>query len=326
MPKMITAAVFKNCIEKTDFVTHFERAKTIKNTQPIVPALLVLGQDEINKNIEIAAPKKCTITMHGQTHDNHKDYTNIQWVLSNLSPDLAILERGGLIHPTIGNLNFDQKTLRICENDLLPIYTEQGFPLPIELNCTERSWLVGMYLANAVMSSCDNIEVIFGENHMPDILQAMFAIFKYNDYCTSHISIKLIDSADTSIQKVSEAKPFPDDLHETKSNMQPVLSQLFEAESDERNQKLMMESMDPDQMSWNLVASLGKHGINPVKERAKAHDPIHQFLNDAPGDLQKKVEIVESCISESANQSVTEFLKNCNMKFEQLTQKISLLS
>lgn len=129
MPTMITAAVFKECIEKTDFVTHLERAKKIKDTQPVVPALLVLGQDEINKNIKIVTPKKCTVTMHGQTHDNGTDYRNIQWTLSELTPDIALLERDGLIHPHFGHLYVDKKTLRICENELLPVYTEQGFPL-----------------------------------------------------------------------------------------------------------------------------------------------------------------------------------------------------
>lgn len=118
------------------------------------------------------------VTIVGQTHDDSldADYA-LKWAQSIglEQEEYLMLERDGNLHPKLHGTNelpaaAGKNAIIVKEKDVLG----DG------LNTLERSWLIGLYLANLIATGSQRpITLIIGENHSKDIEIAIYVCLQY---------------------------------------------------------------------------------------------------------------------------------------------------
>lgn len=181
------------------------------------------------------------IVLLGQEHNNTADIDRAMELASNLRGGILLIERDGNLHPEINPIGIMVSAVgqgtTVTEHQLQsdhpgmpdPTLGERGFLLrpAAPLREVERSWLVGMYIANLIFTNPERpISVIFGENHLNDIMHATNLFLRYL-HCAVAPEVSVIPSAATTGLEATKPLEF-EELLSSKRDSAPILEVLRE--------------------------------------------------------------------------------------------------
>jgi hypothetical protein len=242
---------------------------------------MIKAQEILRENFQ-DSNMQTQVSLAGQEHNVDRDYTAAVGLTLEVANQkgILVLESGGELHPGLN----DQLT-SIGEQGCSLVVTEHelhtdGGTTHFHFGEKERSWLVGMYVANEIMMSVITsmqamtpITVIFGDNHILDIEIAIKNFLEYMQYSVQP-NLRVIRSK--SVSKPHQSRKPPLDIRELYDARNKIRTQP--QRQDMAFKSCIQYLGIPDNFDPTLLTDLNR-AVNLFLENDGSEERFHELLS-----------------------------------------------